>query len=142
MLLNLELKNYEVFYEGLEQRVIDAVCARQMEDQVFVSSFNHISMQRFKELCPDIQTGLLYDKPFLDMDKYVERSNADNMHPRYMLLQYQPELVDLYHGRGMKVNTWTVNDEENMRDMLNRGVDCIISNYPDLLCRVAKEVQG
>ena len=42
----------------------------------------------------------------------------------------------------MKVNTWTVNDEENMRDMLNRGVDCIISNYPDLLCRVAKEVQG
>ena len=32
----------------------------------------------------------------------------------------------------MKVNTWTVNDEENMRDMLNRGVDCIISNYPDL----------
>ena len=64
------------------------------------------------------------------------------MHPRYMLLQYQPELVDLYHSRGMKVNTWTVNDEENMRDMLNRGVDCIISNYPDLLCRVAKEVQG
>ena len=140
MLLNLELKNYEVFYEGLEQRVIDAVCARQMEDQVFVSSFNHISMQRFKELCPDIQTGLLYDKPFLDMDKYVERSNADNMHPRYMLLQYQPELMDLFHSRGMGVNTWTVNDEANIRDMLARGVDGIISNYPDLLCRVAREV--
>ena len=142
MLLNLELKNYEVFYEGLEQRVIDAVCARQMEDQVFVSSFNHISMQRFKELCPDIQTGLLYDKPFLDMDKYVERSNADNMHPRYMLLQYQPELMDLFHSRGMGVNTWTVNDEANIRDMLARGVDGIISNYPDLLCRVAREVCG
>ena len=40
-----------------------------------------------------------------------------------MLLQYQPELVDLYHSRGMKVNTWTVNDEENMRDMIHRGVD-------------------
>ena len=126
----------------MEQRVIDAICAHKMQDRVFVSSFNHISMQHFKELCPDIETGLLYDKPFLDIDKYIERSNADNMHPRYMLLQYQPELVDLYHGRGMKVNTWTVNDEENMRDMLNRGVDCIISNYPDLLCRVAKEVQG
>ena len=47
--------------------------------------------------------------------------------------------MDLFHGRGMKVNTWTVNDEENMRDMLARGVDCIISNHPDLLCRVAKE---
>ena len=140
LLLNMELKNYEVFYEGLEQRVIDAVTAHGMTDQVFVSSFNHISMQEFKNLCPEMQTGLLYDKPYLDIDKYIERSNADNMHPRYMLLQYQPELVDLYHSRGMKVNTWTVNDEENIRDMISRGVDCIISNNADLLCQVAEDM--
>lgn len=142
LLLNLELKNYEVFYEGLEQRVIDAVAARKMQDRVFVSSFNHISMQTFKTLCPEMETGLLYDKPYLDMEHYVARSNADNMHPRYMLLQYQPELMALYHGRGMRVHTWTVNDEENIRDMLHRGVDGIISNHPDLLCRVADEVCG
>ena len=140
MLLNMELKNYEVFYEGLEQRVIDAICQRNMQDQVFVSSFNHISMQAFKKLCPEIETGLLYDKPLLDMEHYIAHSNADNMHPRYMLLQYQPELMELYHGRGMKVNTWTVNEEADMRDMIARGVDCIISNYPDLLCRVADEM--
>jgi len=140
LLLNLELKNYEVFYQGLEQMVIDEICSRRMQDQVFVSSFNHISMQQFKSICPDIKTGLLYDKPFLDMDHYIRRSNADNMHPRYMLLQYQPELMELYHGRGMKVNTWTVNEESDMRDMIDRGVDCIISNYPDLLCRVADEM--
>ena len=141
MLLNLELKNYEVFYEGLEQQVIAQICARRMQRQVFVSSFNHISMQRFKELCPDIETGLLYDKPLLDMEHYVQRSNADNMHPRYMLLQYQPELMDLFHGQGMKVYGWTVNDAENMRDMMARGVDGIISNYPDVLCRVAEAVR-
>ena len=140
LLLNMELKNYEVFYQGLEQMVIDEICKRQMQDQVFVSSFNHISMQQFKNLCPEIKTGLLYDKPFLDIDHYIQRSNADNMHPRYMLLQYQPELMELYHGRGMQVNTWTVNEEADMRDMITRGVDCIISNYPDLLCRVADEM--
>ena len=142
MLLNLELKNYEVFYDGLEQRVIDEICARGMQEQVFVSSFNHISMQRFKDLCPEIETGLLYDKPLLDMEHYLLPSNADNMHPRYMLLQYQPELMDLFHGRGMKVNTWTVNDAADMRDMIHRGVDGIISNYPDLLCRVADQICG
>lgn len=140
LLLNMELKNYEVFYEGLEKMVIDEICARQMQDQVFLSSFNHISMQACKDINTEIKTGLLYDKPFLDIDKYIERSNADNMHPRYMLLQYQPELVDLYHGRGMDVNTWTVNDEENMRDMINRGVDCIISNEADLLCKIGNEM--
>ena len=142
MLLNLELKNYEVFYDGLEQRVIDEVCARGMQEQVFVSSFNHISMQRFKDLCPEIETGLLYDKPLLDMEHYLLPSNADNMHPRYMLLQYQPELMDLFHSRGMKVNTWTVNDEADMRDMIHRGVDGIISNYPNMLCRVAGQICG
>jgi len=142
LLLNMELKNYEVFYPELEERVIAEIRAAHMEEQVFVSSFNHISMQRFKELCPEIETGLLYDKPMLDIDQYIQRSNADNMHPRYMLLQYQPELVGLYHSRGMKVNTWTVNEEADMRDMLARGVDCIISNHPDLLCRVAEETRN
>lgn len=137
LLLNMELKNYEVFYPELEERVIAEICAAKMEERVFVSSFNHISMQRFKTLCPEIETGLLYDKPLLDMEAYIQRSNADNMHPRYVLLQYQPELVELFHSRGMKVNTWTVNGEEDMRDMLERGVDCIISNYPNLLCRTA-----
>ena len=79
LLLNMELKNYEVFYQGLEKMVIDAICERKMQDQVFVSSFNHISMQEFKNLCPDIKTGLLYDKPLLDMEHYIVRSNADNI---------------------------------------------------------------
>lgn len=140
LLLNMELKNYEVFYEDLEQRVIDEICARQMQDQVFLSSFNHISMEKCKEINPEIKTGLLYDKPLLDMGRYLEISKSDNIHPRYMLLQYQPELVDLYHQRGLDVNTWTVNEEEDIRDMINRGVDCIIGNYAHRLCRIADEM--
>ena len=33
---------------------------------------------------------------------------------------------------GKEVNTWTVNTEEDVRDMIAQGVDCIISNYPDM----------
>ena len=140
MLLNLELKNYEVFYEGLEQRVIDEIVSRKMEKQVCVSSFNHISMQEFKLLNPDIETGLLYDKPYLDMDAYIARSNADNMHPRYMLMQYQPELMKLYHDHGMKVNVWTVDEPKDIRDMVRRGADAIISNRADVLCSTVAEM--
>ena len=142
LLLNLELKNYEVFYEGLEEAVIREITKRKMEKQVCVSSFNHISMQNFKKMNPEIETGLLYDKPYLDMEAYVARSNADNMHPRYMLMQYQPELMPLYHGRGMKVNVWTVDEPEDIRDMILRGADGIISNRADVLCRTVGEVLG
>ena len=96
-------------------------------------------MERFKTLCPDIKTGLLYGAPMLAMGHYLARSSADNIHPRYSVLQFDPELMDLFRDRGLKVNTWTVNQEADMRDMLDLGVDCIITNYPDLLCRVAAE---
>lgn len=139
-LLNLELKNYEIFYKELEEKVIAAICAQKMQDRVFVSSFNHLSMQRFKQLCPDIRTGLLYDKPLLNMAAYLTHTSADSIHPRHCLLQYQPELMPLFRSRGMAVNTWTVNTDSDIRDMIALGVDAIISNHPDRLCRVAAEL--
>ena len=38
---------------------------------------------------------------------------------------------------GLKVIVWTVNDEADMRGLIQWGVDGIISDYPDLLVKVA-----
>lgn len=139
--LNLELKNYDGPCPDLEERVIGEITKRKMQDEVFVSSFNHVSMQRFKELCPEIETGLLYDKPLLFMGRYIARSNADAMHPRFNLLRWQPELMGIFHARGMKVNAWTADRPEDIRWLLENGADGIISNRPDILCRVAAEAR-
>jgi glycerophosphoryl diester phosphodiesterase len=50
-----------------------------------------------------------------------------------------PELVNEAHALGLKVVVWTVNREADMRSMLDRGVDGIISDRPDILRRVAGE---
>jgi glycerophosphoryl diester phosphodiesterase len=50
-----------------------------------------------------------------------------------------PELVNEAHALGLKVVVWTVNSEADMRSMLGRGVDGIISDRPDILRRVAGE---
>ena len=139
LILNLELKNGLQVYPELERRVLDAVCSRHMEEQVFLSSFNHPSMQLFKELCGDrLETGLLYEAPMLDMARYLDGSNADNVHPCYHVFDFQPELMQLFHSRGMKVNVWTVNDEEEARRLVRMGVDGLIGNYPDRLVRAAE----
>ena len=129
---NLELKNYEVFYSGLEEAVIREIERFQMQDQVFLSSFNHISMESCKRMNPEIKTGLLYDKPIHNPEYYFSQTISDAIHPRWCLLQYQRHLTDAYHTMGKEVNTWTVNTEEDVRDMIAQGVDCIISNYPDM----------
>lgn len=41
------------------------------------------------------------------------------------------------HGR--EVNTWTVNEPEDIRRMLALGVDGIIGNYPDRVRQIMAE---
>jgi glycerophosphoryl diester phosphodiesterase len=42
-------------------------------------------------------------------------------------------LVDTAHDRNLKVHAWTINEVEDMRRMLDLGVDGIITDYPDRL---------
>ena len=47
--------------------------------------------------------------------------------------------VEAAHTLGLKVVVWTVNTEADMRRMITLGVDGIISDYPNVLRRVAGE---
>lgn len=131
LLLNIELKNGIVFYTGLEERVAELIRQRHMQEQVVLSSFNHASMARFKSLCPEVETGLLYSEPLAQTVRYVELAGADGIHPCHRVLTYQPELVAQCHARGKKVRVWTVDGEAELRRMLEAGVDCIITDWPD-----------
>ena len=132
-LLNLEIKNYEVFYRGIEEKVIGRIRAMGAADRVFLSSFNHISMKRCKEIDPGIPAGLLYGQPLIDMEDYASRHGLDALHPRISCLRYSPDLAEKARGRGLRINVWTVNTEEDMRFCLDQRVDSIITNYPDRL---------
>ncbi|MDL2324765.1 glycerophosphodiester phosphodiesterase [Ruminococcaceae bacterium OttesenSCG-928-A16] len=141
LVLNLEVKNYEVFYEGIEEVVIRHIRAAGAQNSVFLSSFNNVAMEYCKKLDDGIQTGFLYGYPLVDAAGYIGRCKSEALHPRYTCLTYQPQLVQQAHAIGKKVNTWTVNTEEDMHFCLNLGVDSIITNYPDVLATVMENTQ-
>ena len=39
-------------------------------------------------------------------------------------------------SHGLEINTWTVNEEEDIREMFRVGVDSVIGNYPDLVNKI------
>ncbi|HEV7758478.1 MAG TPA: glycerophosphodiester phosphodiesterase family protein, partial [Acidimicrobiales bacterium] len=43
------------------------------------------------------------------------------------------------HQRGLKVHVWTVNDADEMRGLLDLGVDGIMTDAPDVLKQVFDE---
>ncbi len=50
-----------------------------------------------------------------------------------------PEWVKEAHDLGMSVNVWTVNKEEDIRAMIDCGVDCITTNEPELVRQILGE---
>jgi glycerophosphoryl diester phosphodiesterase len=141
--LNLEIKTGEIFYKDIEEKCVRRINALGLGKQVLISSFNHISAGRCREIDPSLRTGFLYESPLIDADQYAKAHHADAIHPRLSCLYYSPELTARAHEKGLEVNTWTVNTEEDIRYCVKLGVDSIISNYPDKTAAVLKEpVQG
>ena len=50
-------------------------------------------------------------------------------------------LVDRAHRRGIAVQYWTINDENQMRRLIELGCDCIMTDDPALLMQVLKEYE-
>jgi len=48
--------------------------------------------------------------------------------------------IKLAHELGLTVNVWTVNDRGRMRELIAMGVDGIITDYPDRLREVLKQL--
>lgn len=53
-----------------------------------------------------------------------------------------PRLVDEAHAHNVAIHVWTVDEEDDMRRLLDWGVDGLISDRPDRLARVLHERTG
>lgn len=137
---NIELKTGINEYPGLEQKVWDMIKEYHLEDRIIISSFNHYSVRRMKELAPDLVCGFLSDTWILNPGAYTKGLGMECYHPSFV--QLKQEIVDEIKAAGVIINTWTVNTEEQIRDLYAKGIDTVIGNYPDMTARVLKELEN
>ncbi len=136
LFVNLELKNNYVFYEGLEEAVMNMVNEFGLKDDVILSSFNHESMELCKKIDPSFKTGLLFESPLMNTIEYMRGIKHEAVHPGYYMLLQNLSWMPEFKKMGLEINTWTVNDENYMRYLIEMGVDAIIGNFPDLTSKV------
>lgn len=59
MFLNIELKNSSIFYDGMEEKILELIAKRGLQKQTVYSSFSLKSMQVLRKLDPDVSVGIL-----------------------------------------------------------------------------------
>jgi glycerophosphoryl diester phosphodiesterase len=147
--VDLEIKNLpgEPAFDSPEESILlsclDALSASGFSGDVLISSFNWLTLERSKELAPEIPTGFL-TIGVIDAHAalvYASQNEHDFVLPQTpAVLRAGRSFVDEAHAEGVRVGTW-VADEEGLLDTLFRwGVDAIASNDPVLALSVRDRV--
>ncbi|MBS7605305.1 MAG: glycerophosphodiester phosphodiesterase family protein [Candidatus Bathyarchaeia archaeon] len=120
----------EIKEVGIEEKVLEIVKSRGLEDNVIIISFHEDSLKKVREMNGVIKTGLIYVR-HKDPIKAALSLKAQYLLPMYKFVY--PSLVKRAHENGLKVIVWTINTPEEAREYARMGVDGIASDRPDIL---------
>lgn len=133
--LLIEIKDGDEEYPGLEKKVVDAIHKYEANDWVIVQSFNENSVLRTKAMDPTLITYYLMGRNFLE---FYEEMPAEPISLPYNGIAVHHSGIDAektkkIHEAGYKLLVWTVNEDEDIQNMISAGVDGIITDRPDRL---------
>ncbi len=146
MTINIEIKDSQVPYPGLAETILQMVDQRDWEYRVTVSSFNHLTLAHIRQIGSLMNTGVLFSDVLFEPWDYAHQLWATALHPHFLYVDTVPSLIHEAHNSLLEVNVWTVNEVSDIDRMLARGVDGLITNYPDRAierrCEVPVNVHG
>lgn len=133
--INIELKTNDENPNGLEEACQALVEKYGMEDRVLYSSFNHYSLAHMHSIAPHMKCGILYSNKLFRPWEYAKSFGCAAVHPKFGSVN-TPGYMEDCRRTGIACNVWTVNSEQDIKAMLDLGVDGIITNYPALAMRL------
>ena len=147
---DIEIKSdpsYDGYEEGVhwpEYHEFTDKCMAVLEslglgDRLMIQCFDERALNYINQKYPGHILAYLVEGYEKDFDEFMGKLDFT---PQWLSAPHEnvdAELIAKARARGMKVNTWTVDEPDEMRRLIGLGVDAIISNYPDRLLKVVKE---
>lgn len=151
VVINIEVKSSKgADNEALARAVVDAVHRHGLQERVLITSFSPFLLEAIREQDPELRRGQIYSRfegtsSLKWIEKVLLRNLAFNRRALPDVLSVDESMVDArylrkMHRRGYRVFAWTVDDPARMRELIDLGVDGLITDRPDLLLEVRGDV--
>ncbi|KAB1062888.1 glycerophosphodiester phosphodiesterase [Salibacter halophilus] len=120
--------------------LIQTIKKHGLTDRFTLQSFDIRTLQYAHENHPEVEIALLIEnvKPF--EENIAELGfKPDIYSPDFELLNAQD--IENLHEQNIRVISWTVNEKDDMINLINWGIDGIITDYPNRLTEVLTEIK-
>jgi glycerophosphoryl diester phosphodiesterase len=133
---------YLIEIKQSEPPIVDAVLSvladHAVEDRVVIASFDDATIEAVRAANPNLLTAM----SGMEMAEFVGMMDSPDYQPPCQFMQSPWDIssqafIDRAHELGMKVHPWTVDESGLMMELIERGVDGIMTDDPELLVQVA-----
>lgn len=125
--VNVEIKAASDDSDGVEAIVAACIRRHAIAERVVLSSFNTVTLRRFRALMPEVPVGYLYAQ---EHPAPLEEDAFEAYHPFFQLITEQT--VVAARDAGKLINAWTVNDPQEIAALARLGVHGIVTDAPDV----------
>lgn len=144
--LLIETKYSYMYYPNIERHIINIIKNKDSKAWCKVISFNDRALFRINKLDNSIRLGKLFVGKHAHLPLSFDKGINIRPLKRYdfvdeIIVKHAyatTAIINRVHEFGKQLHVWTVNDQETIEKLIERGVDGIISDYPNLLMKYKK----
>ncbi len=139
IITNIELKTSIITYEGIEKKVYDLIKEYDMKDKIIISSFNHNSLIRMKEIDREIKCGVLESSRLYKPWEYVKNLGMEYFHPLNFTIN--KEIAEKFSENNIGLNIWFGISDYDFGECLEFNPTGLITDFPDRIKEIiAKKI--
>ncbi|WP_059172150.1 glycerophosphodiester phosphodiesterase [Bacillus sp. FJAT-27445] len=138
--LNVEIKSDVIPYKGIEKKVLEALARHSYKENAIISSFNHYSLKRVRELDAEVETAILFMEVLHEPWEYAKTIGAFGLHVHTPVAY--TEMARTAADLGVPVRVFTVNKEKKMKELIEMGIETIMTDYPERALEIRSERGG
>ncbi len=130
------------------QRFCALIRQYRMQDKVLISSFRQENMDAFRTECPEVATSatenevkLFYVLNLLGMTRILTPNYSSFQVPEESggLPVPTPQFIAAARERHLPIVPWTINEEADLKRMIDLGMDGINTDYPERLLQLLSQ---